>query len=271
MIQLVQSGALLIGTLAGAITDAKSGYIYDWITVPMILFGALISIFFGQWNNLLVGAAVFAALYISYWLGKIGGGDVKIFTAIALLNPFNNYGFFFGAAFFAAMSSIVFYSVYYTLKYSKKGVDFEENKEGIVQAILLGIFLAAYFVAAIKFGLFGKTVVFMLGFPLFCGLIFFALQKGIKKNFFRKKVPLKNLEEDEIISTEGNSEKILKIFMVKGVMKKGVIGEKEIAKLKKMKIKNIYVLRGLPPFGPFIFAGVAIALLAPDFFTLLSA
>jgi Flp pilus assembly protein protease CpaA len=268
-IQLAQTAVLLIGTLMGAATDYKTGYIYDWITIPMIVIGIGLSAIAGQWNNLIIGAAVFAALYIFYWAGKIGGGDVKIFTAIALLNPFNNYEFLLSAAFFAALGAIVFYSTYYVLKYSKNGINWKENKSGLKQAMLLGIFLIAYFTIGTIYGVLNKLSILALGFPLFCGLVFFAFQKGIRKKFFIKKISVSKLEEDEVISVEENSEKVLKIFKLGGAMAKGVIGEKEIAKLKKAGVKSVYVLRGLPPFGPFIFIGTALAIAVPNFLTLL--
>ncbi|MFA5357461.1 MAG: A24 family peptidase [archaeon] len=269
IIQIFQISALLIGTLAGATTDYKTGYIYDWITIPMIIIGIGLSALAGQWNNLLIGAAIFGGLYIFYWAGKIGGGDVKIFTAIALLNPFNNYEFLLSAAFFAAIGAIIFYSTYYVLKYSKKGINWRENKNGLKQATLLGILLIAYFTIGTFYGILNELSIITLGFPLFCGLIFFAFQKGIRKKFFIKKISISKLEEDEVISVEENPEKVLKIFKLGGAMAKGVIGEKEIEKLKKAGVKNVYVLRDLPPFGPFIFIGTALALAAPNFMTML--
>jgi hypothetical protein len=110
----------------------------------------------------------------------------------------------------------------------------------------------------------GGLFLFIFCVPLFIGLIFVAFQKGIKKNFFEKKVLLKNIEDDEVISFESNSKKVLNLFKTKGV-----VGEKEIMALKEMNVSSIYVLRNLPPFAPFIFIGVCLALIIPDFFILL--
>ena len=51
MLQLIQEAALLIGTAAGAVTDAKTGYIYDWITYPMLAAGVILSVTQQQWKN----------------------------------------------------------------------------------------------------------------------------------------------------------------------------------------------------------------------------
>ena len=264
MLQLIQSGALFIGTLAGAITDAKTGYIYDWITYPMIILGVILSIMQQQWMNLIAGAGIFVVLYITYKLGKLGGGDVKILAGIALLNPFNDYIFLITLLFFAAMSAMIFYSAYYGVKYARKGINFKENKQGIQKAILFGAILAAYFAALISMGMIIAASAAIILIPLLFGLVFVALQKGITKNFFEKKILLKQLEEDEVLAEERNNEKVQKLLRGKNL-----IGEKEKRILAKAGIKSIYVLRGLPPFAPFIFVGAVIALMQPSFLVFL--
>ena len=264
MIQLIQQIVLLLGTLTGGVTDAKTGYIYDWITLPMIGIGLVLSVMGQMWLNLILAAGITVFLYIMYHLGKIGGGDVKLFAGIVLLNPQNGPDFLISLGFFAAMSSMLFYSIFYTIKYVRKGVDFKTNEDSIKQAIMMGIVVAVYLGMLYYYGLAGPLFLAMFGVPLLAGLFFIAMQKGIKKSFFEKKVLLNKLEEDEVISFESNPKKVLNLFKTKGV-----VGEGEIALLKKMNITSIYVLRDLTPFGPFIFIGVCAAMLMPDFFMLL--
>jgi len=263
MITIIQQIALFIGTLVGGVTDAKTGYIYDWVTYPMIIVGVVLSLIQMQWFNLGSGAAIFVILFLVYKLGKIGGGDVKIFTGIALLNPFNELNFLITLGFFAAISSMVFYSVFYSIKYSRKGIVLKDNKEGIRNALFLGAAIVTYFIIMAQSGLIGIGFVLMVGFPFILGLLFLALQEGIKKEFFEKKISLNKMEEDEIIS-DRNDKKILKIL--KG---KKLLGDTEIALLRKNGFKNLIVLRDLPRFGPFIFIGTLFALISPNFFMLL--
>jgi len=258
MINALQQSILLVGTAAGAITDAKTGYIYDWITYPMIGIGIILSIMQQQWINLFLGAGIFALFFIAYKMGKVGGGDVKIFAGITLLNPTNNPIFLFGALFAAAMSAMIFYSVYYTLKYARKGIKLNENKEQIKKAIIFGTITAAYFAILSSAGLVKIESVIIIGIPLMLGFIFFALQNGIKKNFFEKKIKLAQIEEDEIIS-ESNQKKVLELFKGK------LINPADKKILANKKIKEIIVLRNLPKFGPFILVGVIIASTAPYF------
>lgn len=262
MIQLLQQGILLLGTLISGVVDAKTGYIYDWITYPMILLGIILALLSFSWFNLLSGAIIFVLLFAGYYLGKIGGGDVKLFTAIALLNPFNDFNFLISLFFIAAMSGMLFYSIYYTVKYYRKGIKIEREKKGFFNAFFIGITLIAYFFIMAQSGIISIWFVYVIGLPLLAGLLFVALQKGIKEEFFEQKIALNKLEEDEVLG-EKNSEKIKKIIG------KNLVGEKEILVLKKAKIKEIYVLRNLPKFGPFIFIGTIVATFSPEFLLML--
>jgi Flp pilus assembly protein protease CpaA len=264
MIIIIQQLILLLGTIIAGVIDAKTGYIYDWITIPMIGIGILFSLILQQWNNLILATIIFISLYFLYKTGKMGGGDVKLYAAIALLNPYNNIFFLFSGIIIACASAMIFYSTYYTIKYFRKGINFEENKLGIQKAIIFGALLIIYFAALIQLNLMSLMSTIPLIVAILFGLLFVALQEGIKKNFFEKKIKLSEIEEDEVIAEGRNSEKI--IHLLKG---KKLIGEKEKKILKANKIKEIIVLRGLPPFGPFIAIGVIIATINPNIIMLL--
>jgi Flp pilus assembly protein protease CpaA len=264
IIQLIQQAVLFAGTLAGAATDIKTGYIYDWITYPMIGIGILTSLAAWQTTNLILGAVIFAGLFLMYRLGKIGGGDVKAFTGIALLNPFNDINFLATAALVAAALSLIFYSIFYTIKYAKKGIDWKYNRSGAGRAMLLGAALLFYFAVMSQTGLIGAAMIYFIGVPFMLGLLFLGLQKGITKEFFQKRISLKNIEEDEILAEGANPKKLLKLMK-----EKVLVSPKNAAMLRRNGIKSIVVLRNLPKFGPFIFLGVAFALMQPNFFLML--
>ncbi len=264
MIILIQEAILLIGTIIGGITDAKTGYIYDWVTLPMIGIGLILSIILMQWNNLILAGIIFCSFYFLYKSGKIGGGDVKLFTAIALLNPTNNVYFLFSGLIVACAGAIVFYSTFYTTKYIKLGINFEENKKGIQKSIIFGLLLIVYFGFLIQMNLISMMSTIPLMIVSLFGLIFIALQEGLKRNFFEKKIKLNEIEEDEVIAESINSAKVIKLL--KG---KTLIGEVEKKILKTNKIKEIIVLRSLPPFGPFIALGVIVATINPNIIMIL--
>jgi len=264
---VLRQAIVLIGTLAGGYTDARTGLILDRITYPMIALGILLSLVEGQWLFLGIGAAVFVLGYVVYYLGKVGGGDVKLLTGIGFLLPFYGQGFFLLNALFAAcMLAVSFYSAYYVSKYARKGIDWKENRNGIRRALFFGIGITAYLLGSAWIEAMSIGAALALLLPMALASLFLAFEHGIRKRFFLKKVALKKLEEDEVVAVEFLGQKAKKSL---GLGFKGVLGAGEIAKLKKAGIKGVPVFRGLPPFGPFIFLGCVIAMLQPDIVSLL--
>lgn len=87
----------LILLIIGSYTDLKERIISNKLTYGGIALGILIhliqSIQLNDYSIVLIAGAVTAATFIASWgLWKVGvwaGGDVKLFTALAALNPFN--------------------------------------------------------------------------------------------------------------------------------------------------------------------------------------
>jgi Flp pilus assembly protein protease CpaA len=254
---------IFIGVSISAYTDFKKGYIYDYITYPMIilgLFGALGMAFFGNYFNLFSGVVVFVLMYLAYRTGKTGGGDVKLFLAITLLNPTGEFYFLFTLIFFACVSAIIFYSIYYSAKiipqkwvilFSKK------NSEGLKNAVMLGLSVSLYCFALSYSGIARTQTILFMGFIGVAGMLFALIQKQLILTQFEKKIKLSEMEEDEIVSTT-NNKKILQIMN-----KQILAGKTQINALKRAGIKQIIVAHNLPKFGPFILIGVLIAILEP--------
>ncbi|MBN1940965.1 MAG: prepilin peptidase [Candidatus Diapherotrites archaeon] len=258
---LLRAIVLVLGSLGAGIHDAKTGLISDKITYAMILLGVIFNVIEFNWIGIGLGAIVFALGYIVYYLGKIGGGDVKLFTGIALLLPFYLESLFIvNVLFYSALLAVVFYSVYYMIKYARIGIDWRENKDNLGKAGLLGILLVVYFVFLLQNSFLPIEASVLLFAALGFGLVFWGFEKGIRKNFFLKKVPIQKLEEDEIVAMEFLDEKTKKIM---GSLK-GVIGEKEKQGFEKAGVKEILVYRNMPPYGPFIFIAIVLLLLRPE-------
>lgn len=263
--ELIRIIIALIGTMLGAYTDYKTGLIFDKITIPMIAIGIILNLFEGQKAILYFSIAgiVFGIGYLLYYFGKIGGGDVKLFAGIALLLPeFGKEIFVFNAIIFASIASIIILSIYYIYKYAKTGIDWKENKNGTRKAVLLGIMLIAYFSIMASFQAIPSQFYFTLIPLLVFGLPFIALENGIRKKFFVKKILIGKAEEEEILAVEYLNEKQKKEIQ-NAIGKRIVLEKKELEKLKKAKIKQLLVYRALPKFGPFILIGIILALLIP--------
>ncbi|MDD5163790.1 MAG: A24 family peptidase [Candidatus ainarchaeum sp.] len=259
---LLRIGVLLVGSFLGGLQDAKSGIISDKITYAMIGLGIIFNLAEFNWIGLAIGAIVFGIGYLIYYFGKIGGGDVKLFAGIALLMPFfSGKIFVLSVLFVSAVLAVIFYAVFFTAKYARKGINLGENRQGIRKSVFFGIIFFAYFYLLARLGNIQAGTIIFLGTGFACGLVFLALEKGIRKNFFLKKINLSELEEDEVIAAEFLGQKARETLKLAG---KGIIGEKEKEKLEKAGIKEILVYRNLPPFAPFIFIAIITVLAFPE-------
>jgi len=258
---MIRQAAVIIAGAISSYVDYKTGFIYDRITIPLIAFGIILNLLEQNYYGIGLGIAVFAIGYALYYTGKLGGGDVKLYTGIALAIPMLNGVFILRTAIFSALAGIVFLSTYYTIKYYRKGIDWKLNKEGTKKGILLAMIAVAYYVALSGLPFVNSTLIPLIVIPLLFGSLFVALEKGIKKEFFLKKIKIGEMEEEEIPALEFMNEKekeqINSAF-------KGVLGEKEKKELQEKGVKEILVYRNLPRFGPFIFLGICLALVLPQ-------
>ncbi len=260
---MLREASVLAASALGAYTDWKTGYIYDWITLPLIVIGLGLNAFEGNYAGIALGGAVFGVGYLLYYTGKLGGGDVKLYSGIALALPqFNGGVFVLSAILYSCLAAIIFISTYYSIKYFRKGIDWQFNMPGIFRVGACALMFGTYFYFLSRFGLLRPAIVMIFGALAFFGGIFLALEKGIRKGFFLKKIRLSEAEEDEVLAFEfmGREERE-KI----GMALKGVLGEKEKLALEGKGVREILVYRNLPRLGPFIFIGCSLALALPGF------
>ncbi len=261
-ILMARIAVLLAGCTLAAFTDIRTGLILDKITYPMIAIAVVLNLVEFNWLFLLIGAATFAAGYAVYYAGKLGGGDVKLFAAIAFLLPlYQEQLLLLTALFAAALLAVAFYAAYFVSKYVRQGIDWRENRESAKRAAVFGLVVAAYFLALLPLMLVSFATIAFLAFPLFLALLFMAFEKGIRHRFFLKQVNLDELDEDEVIAADFLDGKIKQGLNLRV---KGVFGKKEIERLRETGVKAVPVYRGMPPFAPFILLGCIAALLQPD-------
>ena len=191
----------LISLIIATYTDLRERIVSDRLVVAMIFLGLVLhsysAITTGNIETIMLATAVSVATFIgAYLLWKLGvwaGGDVKLFTAIAFLNPIN-YGVIrdvlgLSGGIFSSSSLAIFplslfvYSVFAMLPYGAAlslGKILKENelKEKIIARIWKGAFEVMLFAGLMAaFSVFLKS----LGVPVFIAALFvFAL------SFFRK-------------------------------------------------------------------------------------
>lgn len=255
----------VIGFLLAAYTDFKTGFIYDWITYPLIITGLIWQLFNQQWIVLGAAGIVLAIGIVVYYTGKMGGGDVKLLLGLTLLIPFWN-GFFFPLIVLltSTLIAISVLSAYYGIKYwAKKTNILKENQSRIIPTFLYLFVLLLYVVIAMNSQLFGLFQLLVVVIPLFLGVFYYAFESGIRKHFFLEHVKIDSLEEDEIIAFDELPENVRKKINWGA---KRVLEETDIKQLQDVELKTIPVYRNLPRFGPFLLGGLVVSLWVPASF-----
>ncbi len=101
--ELARDILLYIVIAVCAITDVMYGKIFNRITYPAIMLGLIINLFLGMgsFQSSVIGMLVaFVLFLIVFMIGGLGGGDVKLMTAIGAIK---GYPFVMYAAFYSAL------------------------------------------------------------------------------------------------------------------------------------------------------------------------
>lgn len=261
MYEPIAFAANLIAGAAAAYTDIKTGYIYDWITYPLIGVGIILSALTGQWAGILLGAGIYILGWLAYRKGKIGGGDIKLLVGVALVQPtYEGMIFVFGVLFTGTLLACLGLSTYYVIKLlaEKKPIQWNTRRKKMGALYAGGILVYAYY--APSFVSWGAEVNAFLSAAVFAGIIFYALEEEIKKNSFLKNVEVEKLEDDEVLALEHlTTEQREKL----GKNVPELIGREDILRFKHAGITHLPVYRNLPKFAPFLFAGMLITYLFP--------
>ncbi len=87
--QLLSDVILVAVVTTAAVTDLKSGRIYNRLVYPAVAVGLLLALAGGGWAELkdhtLAAAIGFGVLFLCYAIGGMGGGDVKLMAAVGAL------------------------------------------------------------------------------------------------------------------------------------------------------------------------------------------
>ncbi len=277
-------GALvaLAGTAIAAYTDFTTTYIPDKLNYAMIAIGlAYVWLSFPvpeATNFTIIAAAVFVVGLILYLFGQLGGGDVKLFAALALLLPqypvdiaslnvlgpiAAPYPPVVSIFFAAAVISMVFVPLGYLNKlyHDRKRIKGLQKKAGygiLFSAATLPIF---YIWSLFSF----RALVIAL--PIMLGAFTLAFKGDILERYIAKKKKVKDLNEDDVLALELMPESTVKKL---GVGMRKTFFDSELKKIKalakKNKVSTVLVADNLPTFGPFILVGLVLTLLFGDAF-----
>lgn len=262
VLEQIAFAANILAGGAAAYTDWKTGYIYDYITYPLIGVGIILSLVTGQWIGIVAGAAIYGLGMLAYKTGKIGGGDIKLLAGIALVQPtFDGMLFPLAVLLVGTLLACLGFSVYYVGKYflTRPHIQWKTNRKIVAGLLLLaaGGFISYFF----QRGIWPSEVSVLISVSLAAGIIFYAFEDEVKKHAFLKRITLEQLEDDEVLAVEHMTHEEKEKF---GKNIPNLIGREDILRLKHANMHTIPVYRNLPRFAPFLFAGMLATYLYPE-------
>ena len=279
MIELLGAAIALVGTAIVAYTDFKTGYMPDKYTHTMIALGVLLLPFYSGISaalpNYFIAALVFAVCFLFYIFGQLGGGDVKLFTALALLIPtypvaleafalnpvFSPYPFVVSIFFTSAVLAMFVVSLNYATRLLR---DRRKIKEFNKKALRGGVYSAMTLPLAILWYLINPVMI-TIAIPLIAGAFVLAFKKDILRLYVVKKKKIKDLNDDDVLALELMSKTLKKKL---GVGSRKTFLEMELKGLKKNarkhRIKEVLVSEYLPKFGPYILISLLLNLAVGD-------
>jgi hypothetical protein len=201
-------------------------------------------------------AVVSMLLFVLYKQGQMGGADVFIILSLILLLPIHpsfidlpfNYPFVLSAMIFAGLLFAIFSMFFYGTKIMRM-----KTKPNLLYAALIipyAIFAYMYVNSFLFSPLYFGIVTIMM-----VSSIFFMVFRDDMQAMLAEKIPLGKITEEDVLALERMDSETIKKYSLKRIATMD-----EIARMKKLKLKEVYVYTKLPPFLPFLFAGAVMAL-----------
>lgn len=212
----------------------------------LVVFALIQTLFFGGF------------FYLMYRQGQMGGADVFALISLILLLPVHpsitnmslNYPLVvsllvFSGVLFALYAIVFLFSKVIKLKGTKP------NLFAILYVIPYGLF--AYFY--LNSFLFSPLYFAIISILVLASTFFLMYKKDITKAL-SEKVKLSKVEEEDVIVIESYTKEELSKYKLPRVA-----GEKELARLKKLGLSELYIYTKLPPFLPFLLVGLILSIL----------
>ncbi len=195
--------------------------------------------------------------YIFYRVGQIGGADVFVLASVMLLLPIPpsiadmpyNLPFIVPILIFSGVIFALYVMATYGWRLYKK----ENARPKLVYLLMFVPYLlfAYIYVGSILF----SPVYFLILTVLFAATVFFMMYKEELTMMLAEKMPVENVEPEDVVAMELMSPETVKEYGISRLMTKDL---KE--KLVNEKFGKIWIYTGLPQFLPFILIGLFLAL-----------
>lgn len=215
-----------------------------FFNLDLFIFTAAIAIFFS------------AIGYVFYRVGQMGGADVVILACIMLLMPLApsfsglvfNLPFILPVMIFAGLLFGTYTTIVYGIKIWRDG----GSPKLLYLLMIIPYALFAYFYITSPFF---SAVFFVIITVLLAATTFFMMYKEDINLMLAEQLPMDQLEPEDVVAFELMDKETVKKLDIKRVL-----NEKEIERLKKEGVETIWIFTQLPPFIPFLLAGMILAL-----------
>lgn len=207
--------------------------------------------------ELVEGAAIAAACYAFYKMGYLGGAEMYIMPALAILLPIPplmsgillNVPFMLFILLFSGLMFAVTNFMYFAYRLAKAGARIKTNAEAAAMGIMTIVFAAVY----VGSPLFNPAIMAIVAAMGAISVLYYSYKEEIT-GLMSAEVEIDKAIE-EVINPAMLDERAKPIFRLSPVVTEGAI-----KKLREMKIAKIWVMKGMPPYMPFLFAGELLAL-----------
>ncbi len=238
--------------------NVPNNFLYGFLAAALIT-----NLVFFQQDVFVYGLAaallVFAIGYVFYKIGYIGGADVYVLSSIALLLPVfpSNVTVLFN---FPPVLSIIISSgvlfAFYFIYFITANIILKGRKGKYEYLLLLPAYGAlVYFLAST--GILGAAYLVAISALILSSVIFMTYKDAVTAEI-EKKVPLSKVEEEDVAVLE------LMPGLAEKYKMKRLLDWNELKRLKKLKVKEVYVYTELPPYLPFVLAGLIVSITVGD-------
>ena len=281
-LELARLGVAVLGTGAATYYDLTNNRnVPDWLTVGMLGLGALaVLVSLGLEGALMVAVpavVVLAVGYLLYRSGQIGGADVLLFAALALLIPEAPKGILGDRTYILSVpfvfslflaSGILFGMVTFarflmpSVRALQKGTVRLEVKQKLYVA-LMGAMAVIFAWFSWANGLpVGSTAVVLLA--MFFSAFFYIFKSFIARKFLIKRVSVRGIEEEDVLAVEEMDPRVVEKYGLKRLLTR-----KEIERLGKLPLKQFPVYKNMFAFTPYILIALVLSILFGDLVLLL--
>jgi Flp pilus assembly protein protease CpaA len=265
--QLVMPGELVRIVIAFVGTALAAYYdLFNRKNVPNELLFAFVGIalivdiiFYQQdlfWFSIGVAAFFSAIGYIFYRVGQLGGADVFVLAAVMLLLPVHpsftampfNMPFVFSVFIFSGVLFALYVMAYFGWKLSQN----PDTKPNLLYGLMLVPYALFAYVYVNSF-IFSPVYFAFISLLLFATIFFMMFRESLNL-LLAEELPLAQIQPEDVLALEVMNKDMLERYKIPRVVTAG-----ELERLKRTKVTDLWVYTKLPPFLPFIFAGMVIA------------